>query len=85
MSPTHATVIHNRIPRLVTASAAECTSGIGRGTGMTIREFKKRLNDYMARKGIAPAPVPWDPRRRPHRGLTPVVSRIRKNDPWSQL
>lgn len=65
-------------------------ASIGRGTGCTIKELNRRLNDLLRKKGMTrerwrvmpnfrkskPAPAPLPP---------PPPCRIRKADLWSQL
>ncbi len=81
MIPIDHSVKVNRIPRLATTQPGDCTLGLGRGTGMSFKEFRQRLNAYMQRKGIANNEAQWRSRSRP----APRVCRIKKNDLWSQL
>jgi hypothetical protein len=54
---------------------------IGRGTGYTIKQFRRALDNLMKRKGVPSAS--W---RKPRsETVAPVISPIRKTDPWSLL
>ncbi len=81
MTPSDTSVKINRIPRMATVTAADCTLGLGRGTGMSFKEFRQRLKEYMSRKGISNNEAQWRSRSRP----APRVCRVKKNDLWSQL